>query len=52
LSCKVFKTVGILAKTYKNEFLVKYITQKSEYADFREIDRAKTWIGASVAEHF
>jgi len=48
----VSKTVGILAKTHKNVFWVKYITQICEFADIREINRAKTWIGASVAEHF
>jgi len=39
---KVSKTVGILAKTHKNVFRVKYITHRSEFADFREIISAKT----------
>jgi len=47
---KVSKTVGILAKTPKKCILSKIFTQRS--ADFREIHRAKTSIGASVAEHF
>jgi len=39
---KVSKTVGILAKTLKNVFLVQKFIQRSEFADFREINRAKT----------
>jgi hypothetical protein len=49
---KVSKTVGILAKTPKNEIWVNILTQTGGYADFREIHRAKTLIGASVAEIF
>jgi len=45
---KVYKTVGILAKT----LLSKKITQRSEFADLREINRTNTWIGASFAKHF
>jgi len=48
---KVSKTVAILAKTLKNGFSVNNFTQRSEFADFSEINRAKTSIGASVAEH-
>jgi hypothetical protein len=49
---KVSKTVGILAQTLKNGFSVKKFTHRSEFADFSEINRAKTSIGASVTEQF
>jgi len=49
---KVSKTVVILAKIPKNVFWVKIWAQRSKFADWREINRAKTWIGASVAEPF
>jgi hypothetical protein len=39
---KVSKTVGILAKTQKKLFRVKKLAQRSVFADFREISRAKT----------
>jgi hypothetical protein len=39
---KVSKTIGIPANTQKNIFLVKDFTQGSEFANFREIKRAKT----------
>jgi hypothetical protein len=39
---KVTKTVSILAKTHKNILRVKKLTQRSEFADLREINRAKT----------
>jgi hypothetical protein len=38
----ISKTVCIPAKTPKNLFPVKILTHKSEYADFRQIKRAKT----------
>jgi hypothetical protein len=49
---KSSKTVSILAKAHENEFWVNILTQRKEFADFREINRAKTWVGASVSEHF
>jgi hypothetical protein len=39
---KVSKTFGMLLRTHKNVVLVKNLTQESEFADFREINRAKT----------
>jgi len=36
---KVSKTVGILAKTHKHVFSVKIFTQRSEFANFRYIER-------------
>jgi hypothetical protein len=39
---KATKTVAILANTHKNVLLVNILSQRSEFADFREINRAKT----------
>ena len=41
-----------LQKRLKMYFELKILPRESEFADFREINRAKTSIGASVAEHF
>jgi len=49
---KVSKIAGIIAQTLKNGFPVKTFRKRSEFADFSEINRAKTSTGARVAEHF
>jgi hypothetical protein len=49
---KVSKTGGSLVKTHIIVFWVKILTQRSALTVLREINRAKTWMGANVAEHF
>ena len=50
----VKKIAKFYSRTFKKRIKMfeKNLTQRSEFDDFREIIRAKTSNGASIAEHF